>query len=257
MPSLFDLSGKVALITGSTRGIGLAIARRFAEHGAKVVISSRKGDACERVASEIDGEFGEGRPVAAAIPCNVNYKDQVENLIASSRKAFGQIDILVCNAAVNPYQGPAAGISEEAFDKTLTGNIKANHWLCYGVLPEMADRRDGSIIIISSYGGFRGQRELGTYALTKAADMQMARNIVVEYSRYNIRANCIAPALIKTDMARALWTNPEMLKRSTDMCPLGRIGEPDDIAGAAVYFASRASAFTNGQTIICDGGISA
>jgi len=257
MPSLFDLNGKTALITGSTRGIGLAIARRFAEHGAKVVISSRKSDACERVAAEINAEFGNGKMVATSIPCNVNYKDQVEHLITSARKTFGQIDILVCNAAVNPYQGPAAAISEEALDKTLTGNIKANHWLCYNVLPEMVERRDGSIIIISSYGGFRGQRELGTYALTKAADMQMARNIVVEYSRYGIRANCIAPALIKTDMARALWSNPEMLKRSTEICPLGRIGEPDDIAGAAVYLASRASAFTNGQTIICDGGISA
>ncbi len=255
--TLFDLTGKSALVTGSTRGIGRAIARRLAEHGADVVVSSRKEDACKAAAAEINEEFGNGRTVAVPIPCNINYRDQIEALIDGSRAALGKIDILVCNAAVNPYQGPAADITEEAFDKTINGNIKANHWLCYKVLPEMVERKDGSIIIISSLGGFRGQRSLGTYALTKAADMQLARNIVAEYGRWNIRANCIAPGLIKTDMAYALWSNPEFLKRATEHTPMGRIGEPDEIAGAAVYFASKASSFTNGQTIICDGGGSA
>ncbi len=222
-----------------------------------MVVSSRKQDACEAAARDINAEFGKGQRIAVPIPCNINYQDQIDALIAGTRKVFGKIDILVCNAAVNPYQGPAAEISEEAFDKTINGNIKANHWLCYKVIPEMVERKDGSIIIISSLGGFRGQRSLGTYALTKAADMQLARNIVAEYGRFNIRANCIAPGLIKTDMAYALWSNPEFLKRAVEHTPMGRIGEPDEIAGAAVYFASRASSFTNGQTIICDGGGSA
>lgn len=255
--TLFDLTGKSAVITGSTRGIGKAIARRLAEHGAQVIVSSRKTEACDSVAAEINAEFGNGKTVATPIPCNINHRDQIEAMLSGACEVYGKIDILVCNAAVNPYHGPGADIPEEAFDKTINGNIKANHWLCYKTLPGMVERRDGSIIIISSLGGFRGQRTLGTYALTKAADMQLARNIVVEYGRHNIRANCIAPALIRTDMAYALWSNPEFLKRAVEHCPMGRIGEPDEIAGAAVYFASPASSFTNGQTIICDGGGSA
>ncbi len=255
--SLFDLTGKTAVVTGSTRGIGRAIANRLAEHGAQIVVSSRKKEACEEAAAGINEDFGNGKKIAVPIPCNINYGDQIDALLAGARSAFGKIDIMVSNAAVNPYQGPGADIPEAAFDKTLNGNIKANHWLCYKVLPEMVERRDGSIIIVSSLGGFKGQKTLGTYALTKAADLQLARNIAVEYGQYGIRANCIAPGLIKTDMAYALWSNPEFLKRAVEHSPMGRIGEPDEIAGAAVYFASRASSYTNGQTIICDGGSSA
>ncbi|MBV9331676.1 MAG: SDR family oxidoreductase, partial [Alphaproteobacteria bacterium] len=251
--SLFDLNGKIALITGSTKGIGKAIAERLAEHGAKVVISSRKADACERVAAEINARFGKGEKVAIPVPCNINYKEQLASLVESTRKAFGRIDILVCNAALNPYFGPSKGIPDEAFDKILDANIRSNHWLSHMVLPEMVDRKDGVIIIVSSIGGLRGSSVLGTYAISKAADMQLARNLAVEYGPHNIRVNCIAPGLVKTDFARALWDTPEAEKRTSQGTPLRRLGEPDDIAGAAVFLAARAGAYVSGQTIVIDG----
>ncbi len=250
--SLFDLSGKVALVTGSTKGIGEAIVRRLAEHGAKVVVSSRKADACEKVAGDINKE--RGADVALPIPANINYKDQIENVVARTRRALGKIDVLVCNAALNPYFGPQMNISDEAFDKIMGANIRSNHWLCQLVLPEMVERKDGAIIIVSSIGGLRGSPVLGAYCISKAADMQLARNIAVEYGPYNIRANCIAPGLIKTDFAKALWSNPEILKHATANTPMHRIGEPDEIAGAAVFLASKAGAFMTGQVIVVDGG---
>jgi NAD(P)-dependent dehydrogenase (short-subunit alcohol dehydrogenase family) len=250
--SLFDLSGKVALVTGSTKGIGEAIVHRMAEHGAKVVVSSRKADACERVADAINKE--RGAKVAVPIPANINYKEQLQNLVAETRSAFGKIDVLVCNAALNPYFGPQMNIPDDAFDKIMSANIRSNHWLCQLVLPEMMERKDGSIIIVSSIGGLRGSPVLGAYCISKAADLQLARNIAVEYGGYNIRCNCIAPGLIKTDFAKALWDNPEILKRSTATTPLHRIGEPDEIAGAAVFLASKAGSFATGQTFVIDGG---
>jgi NAD(P)-dependent dehydrogenase (short-subunit alcohol dehydrogenase family) len=250
---LFDLSGKVALVTGSTKGIGEAIVRRLAEHGAKVVVSSRKADACNRVAEEINRE--RGKEVAIPIPCNINYKEQLQNLVVQTRTQWGKIDVLVCNAALNPYFGPQMEIPDEAFDKIMGANVRSNHWLCQLVLPEMVERRDGSVVIVSSIGGLRGSPVLGVYCISKAADFQLARNIAVEYGPHNVRANCIAPGLVKTDFARALWDNPEILKRSTANAPLRRIGEPDEIAGAAVFLASKAGAFMTGQVIVIDGGV--
>ena len=250
--NLFDLSGKVALVTGSTKGIGEAIVHRLAEHGAKVVVSSRKADACDKVAADINAE--RGAEVAVPIPANINYKEQLQMLVAKSREKWGKIDVLVCNAALNPYYGPQMEIPDDAFDKIMGANIRSNHWLAQLVLPEMVERRDGSIIIISSIGGLRGSQVIGAYCISKAADMQLARNIAVEYGPHNVRANCIAPGLVRTDFARALWENPETLKRSTSGAPLRRIGEPDEIAGAAVFLASKAGSFTTGQTIVCDGG---
>ena len=255
--TLFDLTGKIALVTGSTKGIGEAIAERMAEHGAKVVISSRKADACERVAKEINAKHGKGQEVAVPIPCNINYKEQLEALVAATRKKFGRIDILVCNAALNPYFGPSKGIPDEAFDKILGANIRSNHWLAHMVLPEMVDRKDGAVIIVSSIGGLRGSSVLGTYAISKAADMQLARNLCVEYGPSNIRVNCIAPGLVKTDFARALWDTPEAERRTSQGTPLRRLGIPDDIAGCAVFLASRAGAYVTGQTIVIDGGSTA
>jgi NAD(P)-dependent dehydrogenase (short-subunit alcohol dehydrogenase family) len=251
MGTLFDLTGKVALITGSTKGIGKAIAWRMAEHGAKVVVSSRKADACDAVTGEINDAFP-GH--AVAIPCNISYKEQLEALVAKTREAYGKIDILVCNAAVNPYAGPSAGIPDDAFDKIMAVNVKSNHWLAQMVLPEMKDRRNGVIIIVSSIGGIRGNAILGAYGISKAADFALARNIAVEYGAYNIRANAIAPGLVKTDFARYLWENPEILKRSTEGAPLKRIGEPDEIAGMAVLLAGKAGAFATGQGYVIDGG---
>ena len=250
---LFDLSGKVALVTGSTKGIGEAIVRRMAEHGARVVVSSRKADACEKVANEINQ--ARGTRVAAPIAANINYKEQLQMLVARTHEIWGKIDILVCNAALNPYYGPQMEIPDEVFDKVMGANIRSNHWLSQLVLPEMVERKDGAIIIVSSIGGLRGSPVLGAYCISKAADMQLARNIAVEYGPHNIRANCIAPGLVRTDFARALWENPETYKATTSRAPLRRIGEPDEIAGAAIFLASKAGSFTTGQTIVCDGGV--
>ncbi|PWT75946.1 MAG: short-chain dehydrogenase [Proteobacteria bacterium] len=247
----FDLTGKAAVITGSTRGIGKSIAEHLAAAGAKVVISSRKSQACEEVAGQIRAAGGEAVPV----PANIGDKGQLEGLVAGARRAFGRIDILVCNAASNPYFGPMSGLPDDAFNKILQNNIVANHWLCNLVLPEMAERKDGSVIIVSSIGGLKGSGSLGAYAISKAADLQLARNLAVEWGRHNIRVNCIAPGLVKTDFARALWENPALLSQTEARTPLGRIGEPDDIGGIAVLLASRAGAFITGQVIVADGGV--
>lgn len=252
--SLFDLSGKVAIVTGSTKGIGQAIARRLAEHGARVVVSSRKADACARVAAEINAEVG-APDRAVPIPCNIARKEDLRRLVDETEGRFGRIDTLVCNAAVNPYFGPAAETPDDAFDYIMNTNVKCNFWLCNMVLPGMVARRDGAIIIVSSIGGTRGSPVLGTYCLSKAADFQLARNIAVEYGPHNIRANCIAPGLIKTDFARALWEDERILARATSVAPLRRIGQPDEIAGAAVFLASAAGAFVTGQGLVVDGGM--
>jgi NAD(P)-dependent dehydrogenase (short-subunit alcohol dehydrogenase family) len=230
--SLFDMNSLTAVITGSTKGIGKAIAERMAEQGANVVVSSRKADACEAVAAEINEKWAKGGNRAAAIPCHIGHKDQLQALVDKSTETFGKIDVLVCNAAVNPYFGPSRDISDSAFDRIMECNVRSNFWLCHMAARQMADRKDGSIIIISSIGGFR-----------------------VEYGPDNVRANVIAPGLVRTDFARALWEDPENLKRRTATAPLRRIGEPDEIAGAAIMLASKAGSFITGQTITVDGGV--
>ena len=250
--SLFDLNGKVAVVTGSSRGIGRAIVERMAEHGAKVVVSSRKVEPCQEVVEAINAKFGKGR--AIAIPANISLKEQLANLVEETTRAFGQIDVLVCNAASNPHYGPLHTITDDQFSKTLSNNIISNHWLINLVAPQMIARKDGSIIIVSSVGGLRGSPVIGAYCVSKAADFQLARNLAIEFGPHNVRINCIAPGLVRTDFARALWENPETLKASTARSPLLRIGEPDEIAGAAVFLASRAGSFTTGQTIVIDGG---
>ena len=250
MGGLFDLKGRVALITGSSRGIGRAIAVRMAEAGARVVVSSRKLDACEEVVAEIRNAGGE----AVAVACNISSKDELQALVAGTRAAFGKIDVLVCNAAVNPHYGPSQEIPDSAFEKVLGSNVRSNHWLCQLVIPEMAERQDGAVIIVSSIGGLKGSAVLGTYGLSKAADMALARNLAVEWGPKNVRVNCIAPGLVRTDFARALWENPETYKTAIERYPLRRIGEPDEIAGTAVFLASQAGSFVTGQTIVVDGG---
>lgn len=251
--SLFDLTGKVAVITGSSRGIGKASAFELAEHGAKVVISSRKQDACDAVAAEINAKYGDGTAIAVA--ANISDKAALQHLVDAARAAFGRIDVLVCNAASNPYYGPQAEISDDQFRKILDNNIVSNHWLISMVVPEMRARRDGAIVIISSIGGLRGSTRIGAYCISKAADMQLARNLAHEYGPDNIRVNCIAPGLVRTDFARALWEDPDRIKASNATVPLRRIGEPEDIAGGVVFLASRAATFTTGQTIVMDGGV--
>ncbi len=253
MTTLFDLTGKVAIITGSSRGIGRAIAERLAEHGAKVVISSRKAGPCEEVAAGINAARGAGS--AIAVPASISSKDDLANLVARTREAFGRVDIVFCNAASNPYYGPLAGISDDQFRKILDNNVIANHWLISMVVPEMIERRDGAIVIVSSIGGLRGSPVIGAYNISKAADFQLARNLAVEYGPHNIRVNCIAPGLIKTDFARALWEDQETLDRYNSTTPLRRIGQPDEIAGFAVMLESKAGSFITGQGIVVDGGV--
>jgi NAD(P)-dependent dehydrogenase (short-subunit alcohol dehydrogenase family) len=251
--SLFTLDGKVAVITGSSRGIGKAIAERMAEQGARVVISSRKPEPCADVAAAINAAHGAGR--AISIPANISSKHDLMNLVAETTRQFGQIDILVCNAASNPYYGPMAGIEDDQFRKILENNVIANHWLINFAAPQMLARKDGAIIIVSSIGGLRGSNVIGAYNVSKAADFQLARNLAVEYGPSNVRVNCIAPGLIKTDFAKALWEDPEALKQRTATTPLRRIGEPDEIAGAAIFLASKAGSFVTGQAIVVDGGV--
>lgn len=254
MQNLFDLGGKVALITGSSKGIGKAIAWEMARHGAQVVISSRKADVCQTVADEINAELQTGEGGAIAIPAHVGRKADLEQLVAQTREQLGKIDILVCNAAVNPYYGPSAEMPDEAFEKVLGVNIQSNHWLAHMVLPEMVQRRDGAVIVVSSVGGLRGSETLGAYCISKAADVQLVRNLAVEFGPHNIRVNAISPGLVRTDFARALWENPDILAERTEGDPMRRIGEPREIAGAAVYLASAAGSFTTGQNFVIDGG---
>jgi NAD(P)-dependent dehydrogenase (short-subunit alcohol dehydrogenase family) len=249
--SLFDLTGKVAVITGSSRGIGRAIAEAMAEQGAKVVISSRKADACAEAADAINAR----QPGAAiVVPANISSKEELQRLVDETRRQWARIDVLVCNAATNPYYGPMSGIADEQFRKILDNNIISNHWLIQMVAPEMIERREGSIIIVSSIGGLKGSPVIGAYNISKAADFQLARNLAQEFGPHQVRVNCIAPGLIRTDFARALWENPQTLKMVTASTPMQRIGEPEEIAGAAVFLASKASTFMTGQAIVVDGG---
>ncbi|MBX3500197.1 MAG: SDR family oxidoreductase [Alphaproteobacteria bacterium] len=248
---LFDLTGKVAVVTGSSKGIGRSIAEQLALQGAKVVISSRKLPACEEVAARINEAGGQ----AVAIACNISDKAQCENLIAQARRQLGPIDILVCNAATNPYYGPTEKMPDDAFMKIMQNNILSNIWLITQCLPDMRAKKDGAIIIVSSIGGVRGTPVIGAYGISKAADMQLARNLAIELGPDNIRINTIAPGLVKTDFAKALWDDPAYLNKRLQSAPLRRIGEPEDIGGIAVLLASKAGAFITGQTIIADAGV--
>ena len=251
MKNPFDLSGQVAVITGSSKGIGRAAAEIMASLGAKVVVSSRKADACEAVAAAIRNGGGE----AMVIPCNISRKQEVEDLVKGTLKHWGRIDTLVCNAAVNPYFGPLEKIPDEAFDKIMSSNIKSNLWLCNYAIPAMAEQGSGSVVIVSSIGGLRGSAQLGAYGISKAADMQLTRSLAVEWGARNVRINCVAPGLVKTDFARALWEDPDRLKRTVATAPLRRIGEPEEIGGIVAFLASRAASFMTGSVIVADGGV--
>ena len=250
--SLFNLKNKSILVTGSSKGIGKAIAYQCAEHGAKVIISSRKLDICEQTAKEINTKLG--TEVAYAIPANISDDNQIENLVNETRKKIGKIDVLICNAATNPFMGSMLDMPIEKFDKVMHNNIRSNQILCNLVLPEMISKEDGSIIIISSIAAIKGSPILGAYNISKAADVMIVKNIAAEFGHKNIRANSIAPGLIKTDFAKALWENPDILKTVLSSTPMQRIGVPDEIAGVAVMLASKAGNYINGQTIVVDGG---
>jgi len=248
---LFDLKGKTAIITGSSRGIGKAIAIRMAQYGAKVMISSRKIDACNAVVEEIKALGGE----AYAQECNIASKEALQNLCDVSYEKLGKVDILVLNAASNPYYGPLAKITDEAFDKIMNNNVKSNLWLSNMVLPKMAETGGGKAIVISSIAGIKGSDVLGAYSISKTADLGLVRSLAVEWGPKNITVNALCPGIIKTDFAKALWDNPEILASVEKNAPLKRIGTPDEVAGAAILLASSSGSFITGQKIVMDGGV--
>lgn len=248
---MFDLTGRAAIITGSSRGIGKAIAEAFVAQGGRVVISSRTEEACQAVADELNARR-EGS--AIALPANISSKADLETMVSKAKSAFGSIDTLVCNAASNPHYGSLDDITDEKFRKILDNNVLSNHWLIQLTAPDMIARGAGAIILVSSIGGMKGSETIGAYNVSKAADFQLARNYAVEYGRHGVRTNCIAPGLIKTDFAKALWDNPEAKAQFERHHPMRRMGEPEDIAGAAVFLASDAARYVNGQTIVVDGG---
>jgi NAD(P)-dependent dehydrogenase (short-subunit alcohol dehydrogenase family) len=250
-PNLFNLQGKVALVTGSTRGIGKAIVHALADAGAKVSLSSRKADACEAARAELAGRGFE----VMAQPCNVSRKEDLQALVEATRSRWGGIDIVVCNAASNPYFGPLAAIPDEAFDKILDNNVKSVLWLAAMTLEGMAQRGGGSFIVVGSIGGLLANTVIGAYGISKAASHHLVRNLAAEWGPRNVRVNAIAPGLVRTDFARALWEDPQRAAERIAATPLRRLGEPRDIAGIAVFLASEAAAFVTGQCIVADGGV--
>lgn len=248
---MFELTDQVAIITGSSRGIGRAIAECMARCGARVIVSSRNATACEAVAQQIRETGGE----AIAVPCNVSDRAQLQGLVDKAVATWGRLDILVCNAAVNPYFGPMAKMPDDAYDKIMNSNVKSNFWLCNMAAPHMAGRGSGSIIIVSSIGGNQGSGTLAVYGMSKAADFSLVKSLAVEWGPKGVRANCIAPGLIKTDFSRALWENEKLLRSVEQSTPVRRIGLPEDIGGVAVFLAAKSAAYITGQTIVVDGGI--
>lgn len=250
--SLFDLSGKTALLTGASKGMGLAMAEGLAEQGARVMLSSRKADQCEAAAAAINEKIGERRAFAHA--CNAGYKDQLQGLVDATHEALGPIDILVGNAGVNPFYGPMSEIPDETYDKVMTTNVKSNHWLVQMVAPDMIARGGGSIMVTSSVGAFEPSLSLGTYNISKLALIALVRNLAAELGPHHIRVNAICPGLIRTDFAQALWDNPAAKARAEQQIPLRRLGEADDFKGVAVYLASDASSYMTGQAVTVCGG---
>jgi dehydrogenase/reductase SDR family member 4 len=251
MANLFDLTGKVALVTGSTRGIGKSIAEELARAGAKVVVSSRKAEACEEVRREFEGQ---GFQVLAK-PCNVSRKEELQALVDATARQWSRIDIVVANAASNPYYGPLTGIADDAFDKIINNNVKSVLWLAAMTLPAMGERKAGSFIVVGSIGGILANTVIGAYGMSKAADHHLVRNLAAEWGPQNVRVNAIAPGLVKTEFARALWEDEARARERIQATPLRRLGEPRDIGGIAVFLASDAAAFVTGQCIVADGGV--
>ncbi len=254
--TLFDLSGRVAVVTGSTRGIGKSIAEELARAGAKVVVSSRKQDACDAVRAEFETQGFE----VLARACNVSRKEELKALVDAAGEKWGRVDIVVANAASNPYYGPLTGISDDAFDKIVTNNLKSVLWLAGMTLPGMAERAQkegtsGCFIVVGSIGGIKANTLIGAYGMSKAADHHLVRNLAAEWGPRNVRVNAIAPGLVKTEFARALWEDPARAAERVSNTPLRRLGEPRDIGGIAVFLASEAAAFITGQVIVADGGV--
>ena len=252
MDKLFDLSGRVALLTGASKGMGLSMATALASHGATVVISSRKQDQLDQAADQINQSVGADR--AIGIACNVGYKDQLQALVDQTRAKAGPIDIVVGNAGVNPYYGKTSEIPDDAYEKTMQANVQSNLWLAQMAVPDMVAKGNGSMMFTSSIGAFKPSVTLGTYGMSKLALIGLVRNLAAEFGPEGVRFNAICPGLVKTDFARELWDNPEVENRIKKEIPLRRLGEPDDFAGLAVYLASDASGYMTGQALTVCGG---
>lgn len=246
----FSLMGQTAIVTGSTRGIGLSIARCYARAGAAVVISSRNQTDCDAVAAELTAAGHK----ALAVACNVGRDADRDALVNRALEAFGRIDVLVCNAATNLSFGPMSEASSDVFDKMISTNVKSMWSLCNRILPLMAAHNSGAVIAISSIAALRATDLVGLYSMTKAAEAALVRNYAMEWGPSNIRVNAILPGLIKTDFSRALWEDPAIGDVEIARTPLRRLGVPDDIAGLALLLASAAGAFITGQSIVIDGG---
>src|SRR5258706_3896823 len=247
--SLFNLSGKVALVTGSTRGIGRSIAEELARAGAKVAISSRKAEACQQVRIELEKQNLE----VLAQPCNVSRKEDLQALVDAAMAKWGRIDIVVANAASNPYYGPLTDIGDEAFDKIFANNLKSVLWLAAMTLPGM--KNGGSFTLVGSIGGLIANTVIGAYGMSKAGGHHLVRHLAAQCGPKNVRVHAIPPGLIKTEFARALWEDEKRAAERVSNTPLRRLGEPRDIGGIAVFLASDAAAFITGQVIVADGGV--
>lgn len=248
--ALFDLHGKVAIVTGSSRGIGFASARAMAEHGARVAISGRKADAAEAAAAQIRAAGGE----AIAVPCNIGRKDELQRLVDAANEAWGRVDIVMANAAIHPWIGSVLDLKEETFAKFMQVNVQSSIWLAQMTVPHMLDRGYGRFIVVASVVGILGDPVTGTYGLTKAADMQFVRNLATEFGSRGVTANCIAPGTFKTEMARSQWEDEKLVEWYRQRNPSQRFGEVEEIAGLAVLLASPSGGYINGQTIAVDGG---
>jgi NAD(P)-dependent dehydrogenase (short-subunit alcohol dehydrogenase family) len=247
---ILDLNGKVAIVTGASKGIGEAIAQYFAAHGAKVVVNSRKQDAVDSVVKHINTEGGQALGVAG----QVGNMEDCQHIFKSTIETYGRVDILVNNAATNPVFGPVENTDDKAFNKIMDVNVKAPFELAKLCLPVMEQNGGGSIINISSIGGISPEQMLGIYSISKAALVSLTKVMAAEWGKYNIRANVICPGLIQTKFSEALWSNDMIMKHMMTQVPLGRIGTPEEIAGLALYLASDASSYCTGAVFTADGG---
>lgn len=252
MSKLFDLTGKVALLTGASKGMGLHMATALAQHGAKVVISARKQDQLDTAAAAINAATGTNS--ALGVACDVGEKDQLQALVDATHDKVGPIDIVVGNAGANPYFGSITEIPDADYEKTMAVNVQSNLWLTKMVVPDMIAKGNGSLMFTSSIGAFKPTDVLGTYGMAKLALIGLVRNLAAEFGPNGIRVNAICPGLIKTDFARKLWEDPKVEERINKGIPLRRLGEPDDFEGLAVFLASDASKYMTGQALTVCGG---
>jgi len=247
----FSLAGKVAIVTGASRGIGRSIALGLAEHGADVALAARKPEALEEAAEAVR-KLGRR---ALAVPTNVRRVEELRALVERTREDLGRVDVLVNNAGTNPTYGPIHELDERAFDVIMNTNLKSAHFLaCFAREAMLAHGEGGSIVNVSSVGGFRASDVIGGYSVSKAALNMLTQVQAKTWGRDGIRVNCIAPGRVRTEFARALWEDERTLRAATNEAALHRIGEPDEMAGAVVYLCSPAASFVTGQTLVLDGG---